>query len=559
MGTFRQWLRNRSFRWQLIVGVGIIQVSLMSLFGFGLVEWQRNYLHERAEVRASRQAEVVALRDPQAALAKLQGWLSEDHSQDQSHLARMAGVSLFFTLSAIALGAMLTYALTLELMKPLRLLIDATERLARDELERPVPVKSENELGVLTRAFNTAMGRLLSQRRELETAKQSAENANVAKTNFLANMSHEIRTPLGAILGFSNLLQEEKLPEKDRGHYLEIINRNGEELTRLVDDILDVSKVEAGRMTVERKDISLVQFLDETLAPLKEKAEKKGLTFWLVVEPTVPISLYTDPMRLKQVLLNVVGNAVKFTEGGGITITVKRQAPEGMKPEQLMLMIEDTGTGIAENRKQGLFQPFMQADSSMTRKFGGAGMGLFLSRRLARALGGDVVLAESIVGHGSTFLITVANEHAAKDARFNPMAVISKPLISASTTDQTLRGVRVLAVEDSPDNQLLIKKLLTKRGADVELANNGQEGAEMALNDDYDLVLMDIQMPVLDGYQAVKRLREKGYNRPVVALTAHAMAEDRQRCMAAGFNEYLSKPISPSSLMETVVRFSRLS
>ncbi|HEX4924629.1 MAG TPA: MASE1 domain-containing protein [Bdellovibrionales bacterium] len=374
----------------------------------------------------------------------------------------------------------------------------------------------------------------------LSEEKRSAEVASHAKSSFLAAMSHEIRTPLGAILGFAEVLKEQEIKESDRRRYLDIIGRNGRELSRLIDDILDLSKVEAGRLNVERGPVSINGLVSDVVALLSQKARAKDIRLAVNLEPGVPETIQSDPTRLRQILINLVGNAIKFTKAGDVSLTVRMS---GLEDGKIEFLVRDSGSGIDPSDHGKLFQPFSQTKTCKGK--GGTGLGLFLSRRLAEALGGDVRLVESTPGHGSAFVATVAvGRSVMSDDGHAPSP--------AGPRADSLSGLKILVVDDSDDNRALVEHLLTKRGASVEVAHDGREGIEMALSHNYDLVLMDIQMPVLDGLTATQQLRKKGYRRPIVALTAHAMKEDRERALENGFDEHVAKPIVPNELMGAI-------
>jgi PAS domain S-box-containing protein len=386
---------------------------------------------------------------------------------------------------------------------------------------------------------------------ELQRAKEAAEEANIAKTSFLANMSHEIRTPLGAVLGFAELIAEDELTGDLRHTYTETIRRNGELLSNIISDILDLSKVDAGKLEIETRDSSLSEILKDVTTVLNLKAVEKGLRLSVKFEGKVPTTLRTDPLRLRQILINVIGNAIKFTERGGVTVIVK--APEDLSP-LLAFEIKDTGPGIEADQTSKLFQPFSQADNTTKRQHGGTGLGLILSKRLAQLLGGDVTLKETQVGVGSTFLIKI-RPGKIELGQFTEGPVAETPTNDfARTADPRLDGLKVLLVEDADDNQTLISHFLEQAGASVDIAENGQVGVERAISKTYDVLLMDLQMPVMDGYEATTSLREKGLTLPIIALTAHAMKEERERCLRSGFNDHLVKPVSRHNLLESIAK-----
>jgi PAS domain S-box-containing protein len=385
---------------------------------------------------------------------------------------------------------------------------------------------------------------------KLHRAKEAAELANRAKSTFLANMSHEIRTPLSAILGFSELLKDPAFNREDHLNYLEIIQRNGVQLTSLIDDILDLSKVEAGHLQVEKRIIQLQKFLSDISTLFVIKAREKGISLTFDVKEVVPEAINSDPMRLKQVLTNIVGNAIKFTSTGAVKVIV--DFDQGVR--KLKFLIRDTGCGIPEGAKPKLFQPFSQSDSSTTRRFGGTGLGLVLSQKLARSLGGDVQLVESIIDQGSTFLITIDPGEGMEfyKNRLTRYFDSSKLPYTQTKTDTLLKGKRILLAEDLKDNQLLITRILISSGAEVDIVENGAEAVRTALAKPFDCILMDIQMPVMDGIEATKTLRRQNYRGSIIALTAHALVEERSKCLKAGCNYNLSKPVKLKHLIKTI-------
>ena len=393
-------------------------------------------------------------------------------------------------------------------------------------------------------------------RQVIEDAKTAAENANSAKSRFLANISHEIRTPLGVILGFSDLAQDPDQSREDQVHSLAAIRRNAEQLSRLIDDLLDLSKIEADRMVTETIRFSLYDLIEEVISSISVVARERGLQLRVDFSGALPSTICSDPLRVRQILVNLIGNAVKFTEAGyvGLTISARQELVQG-RASVLRFAIEDSGIGIAREKVEKLFEPFVQADSSTTRRYGGTGLGLMLSRRLARALGGDLVLERSAPAAGSLFVFSLPvgdfdgilmKARSSNVAKSESEAVRATPSFEKNDLD----GMKILLVEDSVDNQVLIRRFLANSGARVSVASDGAEGVRMALEGTYDVVLMDIQMPVRDGYQAMRELRERGYERPIVALTAHALKGERESCLEAGFSDYLTKPISRSLLVD---------
>lgn len=385
---------------------------------------------------------------------------------------------------------------------------------------------------------------------ELEQAVHVAETANTSKTHFLANMSHEIRTPIGAILGFTDLMKNPANTLEESRNYMAIVERNSQQLLRLIDDILDLSKVEAGKMSIENIQFSLAEMLADFKSLMNFKAAEKGIGFHFNVDSPFPDLICSDPVRLRQILTNIVGNAIKFTDKGHVELSIAFADPF------LKFTIKDTGVGISKDQETRLFQPFTQADTSTTRKFGGTGLGLVLSKRLTEILYGRLELLESTEGLGSTFLIEVKSALLpnAKLVAREALAIVGAPADFQKDT-QVLRGLKVLLVEDSQDNQMLITMYLRKEGAQVTAASDGASGVQLALTEMFDVVLMDVQMPILDGHEATKKLRQSKYSNPIIALTAHAMKEEREKCFESGFTEFLTKPLQKSLLIEVLSRY----
>ncbi len=400
----------------------------------------------------------------------------------------------------------------------------------------------------------------------LIAAEAEAQAASASKSEFLANMSHEIRTPMTAILGFTELLATdgdcERAP-RQRLEYIDTIHRNGEHLLAIINDILDLSKIEAGKMTVERTETDPVRLVHEVLSLMDVKAAGKGISLRASFETAVPARMQSDPVRLRQILVNLVGNAIKFTEVGGVRLKVACDPAT----QALRIDVADTGIGLTPEQTGKLFQAFTQADASTTRKFGGTGLGLRISKRLAEMLGGDITVT-SEQGSGSTFSLTVATgplsgaEMVTADQAGPVMreTISYSGVVSSAPETLPLAGLRILLAEDGPDNQRLISFHLRKAGAEVRIAENGRTAVEMLTQSGtlggnlrspppVDLVLTDMQMPELDGYGAARLLRSKGCTLPIVALTAHAMRGDADKCIQAGCDGYASKPIDRNGLV----------
>lgn len=387
--------------------------------------------------------------------------------------------------------------------------------------------------------------------KELQAAKEAADAASLAKSRFLANMSHEIRTPLGAVLGFTDLLASSELSNEERYQYLETIRRNGKLLSKIINEVLDLSKIEAGRLELESIAFNARDLFQDIWALMSHSAKEKGLKLDIEFLNSVPEVITTDPTRLKQILVNIVGNAIKFSSKGAVLLQVDWQAGSTSDGGDIIVSVTDTGPGLSAEQVSQLFRPFTQADVSTTRKYGGTGLGLALSRSFAEAMGGALELVHSEVGKGSTFKlrIPVIVEQGASAFAEIPKAFLTGLEPNAKEGLSDLRDLRILLADDSPDNQFLIGRFLRAAGAEVEFANNGVEAFEKALLLEHDLVLMDIQMPEMDGLEATIKLRESGYVKPIVALTAYALKEDKDRCLAAGCDDYLTKPVNRAELL----------
>jgi CheY-like chemotaxis protein len=376
-------------------------------------------------------------------------------------------------------------------------------------------------------------------------------------------MSHEIRTPMTAVLGYTDLLLDRKHGITNPDEVAEAvmtIKRNGTYLLELVNDILDLSKIEAGRLTVESVRVSPVELLADVRRLMGVRAQAQGLAFHLDLGTNVPETIETDPTRLRQIIVNLVGNAIKFTESGSVSLRMLEIERDGNP--WLQFSIEDTGIGMTQEQLTRVFQPFTQADSSTTRQYGGTGLGLTISTRLTQLLGG-VLEADSEADRGSCFRISVPTGPLDGVARIaDPLEWLEHRTPETDTTGKIGRlDCRVLVAEDGVDNQRLIRAILTPRVREIVLAENGQVAFELAMNAvidgrPFDVILMDMQMPVLDGYEATRRLRMNGYEGPILALTAHAMEGNRDRCLEAGCDDFATKPINRTELLEKIARLT---
>lgn len=426
----------------------------------------------------------------------------------------------------------------------------------RDQMHRRLAVANEN-LGI-------AIAESIEINAQLETAKTAADAANATKSSFLANMSHEIRTPMTAILGFADVLAEQLPPGDPRRDSVSTIQRNSHHLLRLINEILDVSKIEAGGMVIERLPTDPDQVLRDVVELLEGRARQAGVQLQYRYLTVVPRCFDCDPVRLRQILTNLIGNAIKFTHAGEVGVSVRFEPSTDDRNGTLEFHIRDTGIGMTPEQVGRLFQPFVQADASTTRRFGGTGLGLSISRALARLLGGDIQVA-SRAGGGSTFTATIATGAVDPRALWRPALPTDARQGSlqknAGSERKPLDGARILVAEDGPDNQRLLRHCLERAGAIVHVAADGDRALRELTIDAtpdaplrsppiHDLILMDMQMPNIDGYTATRRLRARGCTLPIIALTAHAMAGDRERCLAAGCSEYLSKPLDLRALVE---------
>lgn len=410
--------------------------------------------------------------------------------------------------------------------------------------------------------INAHTAALEATNRELNRLRAQADSANHAKTSFLANMSHEIRTPMTAILGFADLLADGHLDGKERREAVDTIRRSGRHLVELISDILDLSKIEADHLVMEKTNCNIVSLVNDLISLFRVKAAEKRIGLTVEYCGELPEAIMSDPMRLRQMLSNLIGNAIKFTERGEVRVVVTGTlvAPRHC---DLRCAVIDSGIGISAHNLPKLFLPFSQVDSSTTRRIGGTGLGLAISRRLARLLGGDIHVA-SQEGSGSTFTLALQAEvavgaHICGAPQESIVSMDGQPSCAPPTP---LLDRRILIAEDGPDNQRLISTVVRKAGADAVIAENGQVALETALAADssgraFDIIIMDMQMPVLDGYETTRALRQHGYTRPIIALTAHALATDRERCLAAGCDDFATKPIERENLIQLLVRHVR--
>lgn len=457
---------------------------------------------------------------------------------DQAVYANLAGL-LGIIVAVTGIGFLLAVRLKRYLTSAVDDLVDATRKIGKGVRGIYIPRRDDDELGELASAIERMAGQLHSREDEIRQAQMAAEAASHAKTKFLTTLSHEIRTPLTAIIGYADLLHDGGGDVSHQTEAVESIARNALHLLSLVNDSLDLAKIEAGMMTAENIPAAPAKIIHEALNMVRQSAQDKRLKLELELADKLSEPITTDPTRLRQIILNLLANAVKFTHAGRITLKGEIVPSQ---PPMLRISVQDTGIGMTPGQVAKLFQPFTQGDATVSRRYGGTGLGLALAQQMARLLGGGI-LVDSTPGRGTRFTLQVLAYPAAVSAGL--------PAPKPKCARGVLAGARVVVVEDAPDTQRVLRLLLEREGAQVKTASNGQEA--VAFLGSYKLpcvVLMDIQMPILDGFAATQQLRDMGFASPIIAVTAQTSREDRERCLKAGCNDFLPKPIHRDELIQ---------
>lgn len=445
----------------------------------------------------------------------------------------------------LVLGLLATLLTLRYVLRPLRDLRRRAETMAVHATGESISAHTRDEVHAVVEVLDELTQRLVARNQELEVARIAADEANRAKSAFVANMSHEVRTPLNGVLGMAQLLLSTQLNDQQR-HYCEIITSSGNALLGVLGDVLDFAKIESGKIELERADFDLLALLNEAAAVYKELALTRRNRVEVALDDSLRGAFSGDPVRLRQVCNNLLGNAVKFTEGGTIRFAARAESASATRPAIVHVSVSDTGIGIPEEAQRRLFQPFMQADQSLSRTHGGSGLGLTICKHLVSLMGGTIS-CESAVGKGTTMRFSV---------RLEPATMKSKVTVAAA--NQALpAGARVLVAEDHPVNQEVIRAQIANMGLEVETADDGKQAVEAMRHGRFDLVVMDCHMPEMDGFEATRLIRanETSGRVPIIALTANVLPGIRQTCLDAGMDDYLAKPCSADDLRAALAKW----
>jgi len=527
--------------------------------------------------------EIVFIQTFGYGLNKMSFWLGFTTKDIQIAKNRIIFTTITYAFASLVVLCLMIYFVINHLIMPIQKLTVAAGKIGSGQFDCKVDKQSNDEIGLLADAFNKMtmdlkqtttsidnLNREISERKQSEnklletncyleeaTARANdmaalAEMADMAKSQFLANMSHEIRTPMNAIIGFSDLLAEEELTDEQKKE-INLIRESSHNLLRLINDILDFSKIEAGKLNIEIIDCSLAELLNSIGSLIMPKAKEKGVEFKIIESKDLPAQIRTDHIRLRQCLINLIGNAVKFTQQGYVHLNVSLE-DRNNRP-YIRFDVEDTGIGISLDKQQKIFDPFVQADGSTTREYGGTGLGLTITKQLAKLLSGEITLT-SEVSKGSVFsLVIPAGLDVAKQPIGDGYNITDQLDSRRDEIEEPKFSGHVLVAEDVKTNQMLTEKLLKQMGLQVTIVDDGNKALQKVLIQEFDLILMDMQMPCMNGYEATKEMRKEGITTPIVALTANAITGDEKKCIEAGCDDYLAKPFSKKGLLEKIRKY----